>query len=152
MKNFKDTIPKFKALCDLREKVLEQYSLIEERSKLKDTFMFDLYLTVDDSDLRLKELIGSLGKDAPDFFKCSRLQLLNPKEKPNYDYAAMSSFKFKGDLLDAPAEVPISIFKSRMHKCIRCFKYLANQENSICPICIPYLPKNSDIARTAKSF
>ncbi len=145
-------IPKYATLSQLREKILTQYALIEERSKFKDTNMFEIFLYLGEDDASIKELLDFLGEDIHDFFRCTRVNVLKPREVPEFQYAATSSFKFKGKYLDKPIDLPIKIYRSQKHKCIRCFKYLAEDENQICPYCKTYLPEDFDISKALKSM
>jgi len=152
LRSSKDLIPKFVALSQLREKIQSQYDIIKERSKFSDTNMFEIYFEISEKDAALKDLFDFLGDDIHDFFKCTRVNFLKPKEVPQLHYAPTSSFKFKGKYTNAEIELPIKIYRSDKHKCIRCFKYTADEENQICPYCKTYLPEDFDISKALKSM
>jgi hypothetical protein len=114
--------------------------------------MFDIYLTENRSDSTLKNVINFLDEDAADFFNCSQIHWIQDKTDINLPFAVSSNFKFKGEYQGKTLEFPIRIAKSTNHKCIRCFKYLAEQENSICPFCMTFLPKDFDLANALKSM
>jgi len=143
VKNSLELVPISASLIELRQTINDQYQKIAERAKYKDPRQFEVHFILGQEKGPADILIDFLKDDLEDFLKCSKVKIYRVTDRiPPMDYAALSSFKHKGKFQDTKFEVQLKIYKIDQFKCIRCHKYLSEEENEICRNCQSYLPKS----------
>ena len=138
-----DLIPVYAGLMAIRESVVEQYKNIAERSKYNDTQMFEVHFVITKLSTQAYRLLAYLESDLEDFFKCSKVLIVKDGEEPEMKYAALSAFKYKGTIDGVKVELPVSIFRRMEHKCVRCHKYVNEEEGQVCGGCQEYIEEGS---------
>lgn len=149
MRNSRDLNVTFTSLMQLRNRICAQYEDIVKRKGHVDTYSFELYFILSEKDTTTRKILGSLGDDLEDFFKCSKIIIISEKEVPQMSSQILSAFKYKGSHREQNIEMVVMIQRTSKHKCVRCNKYNTEKEDQVCPKCVEFLPRDSTVPSNA---
>ncbi|EAR89275.2 isoleucyl-tRNA synthetase protein (macronuclear) [Tetrahymena thermophila SB210] len=138
-------IPKQNLLWQLRECIWEQLTFQMERyQNIRSKERYDIVIIVDELFSKEYSILEETCIDELDsFIGAGQVKVHTLKENQEYPHNSISTFKFKTNYLsNEKLSYTIKIYLSENFKCIRCHKYTAIYENTICPHCITYLSTN----------